>query len=411
MNLIEKIKAVIEREGLIPAGATVIVGVSGGADSVALLHLLHRLGVPIIAAHLNHSIRGAEADGDEAFVKTLCQKLGVECVAQKTDVPALAKEKGVSIEMAARQARHELFKSQVERRTSNVIVALAHHADDQLETFFLRAARGTGPGGLGGMRVVQELDGLTLIRPLLGIRRAEIINWLREENIEWREDATNTDEAIPRNFVRHQLLPLFGKLNDRAAENLLRTMEILRDEEDHPGKAARRREIRDWLIERGVTPTFDAVEQVVAFSEKTNGTQFLDLEGLRIVNEYGALKVGQAFSLPGQPERPPRIRMEEGAGILRGPWCASVSLAKVAGREVIVRTARPGDRMEPYGMEGSKKLQDIFTDLKIPKAQRENRPVVECGGEIIWLPGYRIARGWELSSDSEPALHLYVTDG
>jgi tRNA(Ile)-lysidine synthase len=99
--------------------------------------------------------------------------------------------------------------------------------------------------------------------------------------------------------------------------------------------------------------------------------------------------------------------MEEGIGILRGPWCASVSLAKVAGRELIVRTARPGDRMEPYGMEGSKKLQDIFIDLKIPKAQREQWPVVECGGEIIWLPGYRIAHGWELLSDTEPAMHLF----
>jgi tRNA(Ile)-lysidine synthetase-like protein len=99
--------------------------------------------------------------------------------------------------------------------------------------------------------------------------------------------------------------------------------------------------------------------------------------------------------------------MEEGVGILRGPWAASVSLAKVAGRDVTVRVARPGDRMEPYGLEGSKKLQDIFTDLKIPKAQRASWPVIDCDGEIIWLPGYRIARSWALSSDSDPALHLF----
>ncbi len=412
MNLIEKVKAAIECGNLISEGAHVVVGVSGGADSVALLHVLHRLGYPLTVAHLNHSIRGAEADGDEAFVKTLCKKLGIECVTRKTDVPALAKEKGNSLEMAAREARHELF-----RIFGSARIALAHHADDQLETFFLRAARGTGPAGLGGMRFFQKLENvdavrtprlrssLTMIRPLLGVRRAEIIQWLREEKIEWREDATNTDETISRNIVRHQILPVLGKLNERAAENILRTMEILRDEEDCPERAARRRKIRDWLIEQGVTPTFDAVEQVVSFSEKTSGTQFLDLEGLRIVNEYGALRAGsQIFPKIGT------IRMEEGVGILRGPWCASVSLAKVAGREVTVRAARPGDRMEPYGMEGSKKLQDIFTDLKIPKAQRENWPVVECGGEIIWLPGYRIARGWELSSDEEPAMHLYSAE-
>jgi tRNA(Ile)-lysidine synthase len=249
---------------------------------------------------------------------------------------------------------------------------------------------------------------------MLGIRRSEIICWLKENKIEWREDASNTDETIARNIVRHQILPILGKLNERAAENILRTMEILRDEEASPEKAARRREIRDWLIEHGVTPTFDTIEKVIEFSSEKNGTKCLDIEGLRIVNEYGTLrseKVGRAVPSALRTARrsvptKENIRIEEGVGILRGPWCASVSLAKVAGREVTVRTAQPGDRMEPYGMEGSKKLQDIFTDLKIPKAQREQWPVVECGGEIIWLPGYRIARGWELSSDSEPALHL-----
>ena len=404
MDIIEKVKVVIERGSLIPEGTRVVVGVSGGADSVALLHILHRLGYPLVAAHLNHRIRGAEADGDEQFVKGLCTKLGVECVTQKTDVPALAKEKGLSLEMAAREARHEFFRS-LPPATCHLppVIALAHHADDQLETFFLRAARGAGVTGLGGMRASQKLAAMQLLRPMLGIRRAEIIQWLEKEKIDWREDASNTDETIPRNIVRRQMLPVLGKLNDCAAENILRTMEILRDEEDHPERAARRREIRDWLIDQGVTPDFNSIERVIEFSAETSGSRSLDLEGLRIVNEYGVLKTADAES-----SLRFSIRMEESVGILRGPWCASVSLAKVAGRELIVRTTRPGDRMEPYGMEGSKKLQDIFIDLKIPKAQREQWPVVECGGEIIWLPGYRIARGWELFSSTEPAMHLFL---
>ncbi|QHI69494.1 tRNA lysidine(34) synthetase TilS [Tichowtungia aerotolerans] len=458
MNLIEKVKAAIERENLIPEGTRVIVGVSGGADSVALLHILHRLGFNIIAAHLNHGIRGSEADADEQFVKDLCAKLNVECITQKIDVPALAQEKGISLEMAAREARHEFFRSQVEGQKSKGVVALAHHADDQLETFFLRAARGTGLTGLGGMRSFQCLENtdaastschvvgqaslyseslclsdkqpqnirslqearptiqLMLIRPMLGIRKNEIFQWLEtnkgagsacfqwleNEEFEWREDASNSDETIPRNLVRHQILPTLGKINARAAENILRTMEILRDEEDHPETAAVRRAARDRLIEFGVNPTFDAVEQFIEFSQKTDGTSFLDLEGVRLINEYGTLRVStEDFSTLG------KIRMEEGVGILRGKWEASVSLEQIAGREVTVRTPRPGDRMNPYGMDGSKKLQDIFTDLKIPLAQRANWPVVECGGEIIWLPGYRIARGWELVSDDEPALYLF----
>ncbi len=443
MNLIEKVKAAIERENLIPEVTRVVAGVSGGADSVALLHVLHRLGYPLTAAHLNHSIRGADADADEAFVKALCKKLGVECVTAKNDVPALAKEKGVSIEMAAREARHEFFRSITSGRkpqASGLPIALAHHADDQLETFFLRIARGTGSGGLSGMKSFQYLEGLTLIRPMLGIRRAEIIQWLEKEKIEWREDATNTDETISRNFIRHQLLPLFGKLNDRAAENLLRTMDILREEDDFLSataelemdelhsqpKAVQRRIVQRWLIDHGAKPDFDSIEKVIGFAAETGGSRSLDLEGLRIVNEYGTLRAEAGRAVPSEPPvRSPagkrtarrsvptkeNIRIEEGVGILRGPWCASVSLAKVAGRKVTVRTAQPGDRMEPYGMECSKKLQDVFTDLKIPKAQRENWPVVECGGEIIWLPGYRIARGWELSSDSEPALHLFSAEG
>ena len=403
MDLIEKVKVAIERENLIPEGTRVIVGVSGGADSVALLHVLHRLGYSLMVAHLNHCIRGAEADADEQFVEDLCEKLGIECVTAKTDVPALAREKGISIEMAAREARHEFFRSQVESQKSKVVVALAHHADDQLETFFLRAARGTGPIGLGGMRFFQPLENLSICRPMLGIRRSEISRWLVDEGLEWREDASNADETIPRNRVRHQILPTLGKINERAAENILRTMEILRDEEERPEKAARRREARDQLIEFGVNPTFDAIEQFIGFASRTDGTTFLDLEGIRIVNEYGTLRV-DAPSFPNSG----KIRMEQGVGILRGKWEASVSLEKIAGREVTVRKAEPGDRMNPYGMEGSKKLQDIFTDLKIPKAQRAEWPVVECGGEIIWLPGYRIARSWELSSDTEPALLLFA---
>ena len=424
MNLIEKVKEAIERENLIPEGVRVIVGVSGGADSVALLNILHRLEIPLTVAHLNHSIRGAEADADEVFVKNLCEKLGVECVTEKTDVPALAKEKGISLEMAAREARHEFFRSQVESQKSKVVVALAHHADDQLETFFLRAARGSGPAGLGGMKSFQCLGKLTLVRPMLGIRKNEIFQWLEKnkgagsrrrqgyggqaacfqwlekEGIEWREDATNTDESIPRNRVRHQILPTLGKINERAAENILRTMEILRaDEETQVARTA----ARDQLIEFGVSPTFDAIEQLIEFSARTDGTTFLDLEGIRLVNEYGT--VGRAA-----PSEPKTVQMKEGVGILRGRWEASVSLEKIAGRDVTVRTAEPGDRMNPYGMNGSKKLQDIFTDLKIPKAQRADWPVVECGGEIIWLPGYRIAQGWELFSDTEPALHLFASE-
>jgi len=414
VKILEQVKAVMERESLIPDGAGVVVGVSGGADSVALLHILHRLGYTIRVAHLNHGIRGAESDADEQFLKDLCAKLGIECVTSKTDVPALAEEKGISLEMAAREARHDFFRSLSLAScpltpapcSSTPVICLAHHADDQLETFFLRAARGSGSTGLGGMRVFQKLDAIQLLRPMLGIRREKIVQWLEEQRLDWREDASNADETIPRNLVRHQILPILGKINECAAGNILRTMEILRDEEDCPERAARRCKAKNWLIEHGVVPSFDAVERWLEFSCKKSGTKFLDLEGLRVINEYGVLKAVDAVS-----QRPRfSVRMEKGRGILRGEQQASVSLASVAGRAVVVRAPKPGDRMRPYGMKGSRKLQDIFTDLKIPKAQRADWPVVECDGEIIWIPGYRIADGWELSDEAEPALHLFASN-
>jgi len=439
--MIEKIKTILEHEDLIPMGSCVVLGVSGGIDSMALLHVLHRMGIPLVVAHLNHSIRGAESDADEVFVKKCCRQLGVECMTTQTDVPAWAEEKGISLEMAAREARHAWF-TQVADQRSNGMVMLAHHADDQLETFFLRAARGAGVSGLCGMKRSQSLKNITLIRPMLGIRRVEIFQWVKNEGIEWREDSSNSDEQSPRNRVRYQMIPTLEKINPNAAENILRSLEVLRAEDDFmkeyvrgqsspltmdddlrrgwdlhwaaQPKALQRRMVQDWLIENGVQADFDSIERVIRFFSETHGSKALDLEGLRIISEYGKLRVvSKIFSEDGKRHDvlEPSVRMKEGFGILRGPWKASISRAKIAGRKVTVRTPRPGDRMNPYGMEGSKKLQDIFVDLKIPRVQRAGWPVVECGEEIIWLPGYRIARHWELADDLESALHLFADLG
>lgn len=394
MNLIQKVNEAIERDGLLPEGSPFEVGVSGGADSVALLHVLQRLGLTIRVAHFNHCIRGAVADADEQFVIDLCASLKIACRTGRGDVPAQAAEQGISIEMAARDARHAFFRS------GNSTICLAHHADDQLETFFLRSARGTSPAGLGGMSPVQQLGDLRLIRPLLGIRRAELIQWLKAEGLTWREDATNTDESIPRNLVRHQILPILSQINDRAAENILRAMQIVRDEQQQPELAAARRAARDRLFEFGVTPSFETVETFIAFAARSEGTTYLDLEGCRLINEYGVVRADA------EAPAAATIQIHEGVGILSGPLQASISKAKLAGRKLVVRTPRPGDRMHPYGMTGSKKLKSIFADLKIPQRQRATWPLVTCGDEIVWVPGYRIARGWELSSPQDAALHL-----
>jgi tRNA(Ile)-lysidine synthase len=226
VNIVESIREAIERHSLIPDGTKVMVGVSGGADSVALLRALHQLCLQPTVVHLNHMLRDKESDLDEQFVRDLADELGLQMVAKSVDVKRLANSNGLSIEMAARQARHDFFAE-----FSDAVIALAHHADDQAETFILKFARGAGPDGLGGMPFFQTLDSLRLIRPLLGIPHSEILQWMEANSFDWREDVSNQDETFLRNRVRHTILPLLGnELNPNIRETILRTMDILREE-------------------------------------------------------------------------------------------------------------------------------------------------------------------------------------
>jgi tRNA(Ile)-lysidine synthase len=424
--LVESIREAIERHGLIPDEANVVAGVSGGADSVALLRALYQLGIPVTIAHLNHQLRGAASDTDEQFVRELAEELSLPVVVKRAAVRELAETSGLSIEMAARQARHDFFAT-----FKDAVIALAHHADDQAETFLLRLVRGAGSEGLGGMAFRQEIGRLRLIRPMLDIPRAGILQWLERNEFTWREDASNSDEQFLRNRVRHTILPLLEKeLNPNIRETILRTMDILREENEWmngimaDGRwpmadlplAARRRVLRKWLFEQGVEEAgFDAVEKILSLMNAGEGTTVFEInDRQRVVVEYGIPRFEEKDTLPA--ERAWSLTVEQGtgwrkdhgkgAGIL--PAEASFDANKVGDAPIKVRHFEPGDRMAPLGMEGSRKLQDILTDLKIPRAQRSTIPVVVCRGEIIWLPGYRTARGWEVRGDTGDAVHLRV---
>ncbi len=433
MELPEKIWTALDRHGLLPEKAHLVMGVSGGADSVALLRAFHALGISCTVAHVNHRLRGAESDADERFVRELATSLGLPVSVESIDVRALAERTGQSLEMAARQARHEFFAG-----FGPSTIALAHHADDQVETFFLKLARGAGAEGLGGMAYAQSIGPLRLIRPMLAIPRAEILGWLEAQGFAWREDASNCDERFKRNRVRHTVLPMLAKaLNPDIRETVLRTMEILREENAWlekqlegmtlatcDNKALRRRMLRKWLFENGAEEAgFDAVEQILGLMAAGQGTTFFELNNRqRVVVEYGIPRFEQvepaAMPAPDGPEGLPHVRLTiesgtgwrkdhgNGAGLL--PAEASFDAAKVGDSPIEVRGWRPGDRMEPFGMEGCRKLQDILTDQKVPRLQRPRIPVVVCRHEIIWLPGYRTARGWEVQGRNGKAVHVRI---
>lgn len=436
MNLVDSIREAINRHTLIPDGKHVVVGVSGGADSVALLRAFRALEIPCTVAHMNHQLRDPESDVDEQFVRNLADELGFPIVGKSVDVKSLSETTGHSIEMAARQARHAFFAE-----FDDAVIALAHHADDQAETFILKLARGAGIDGLCGMSFFQSLEKIQLIRPMLGIPRAEILQWLEENGFAWREDASNADERFLRNKVRHTVLPMLEhELNPNIRETILRTMEILRAENAYVDAAAnrvacdpdstgtgrpeaastlkqplalQRRIVRKWLFEQGADEVgFEAVEQILALMNQGTGSTVFELnEHQRVVVEYGTPRF-EELQAP-CPETTWTLTIEAGTGWIRDDSCmgelpasASVSAEMVGERKLTVRGYRPGDRIAPFGMEGTCKLQDILTDRKIPRARRNRIPVVLCGTEIIWVPGYRIAQGWELKNAAEKSFHL-----
>ena len=423
MNVPESIREVLEQHGGIP-DQKIVVGVSGGLDSVALLRALHQLGIYCEVAHLNHQLRGDESDADEVFVRDLSAELGFPFYSKSMDVQAKADQEGISLEMAARAARLAFFG-----KFEHAVIMLAHHADDQLETFFLRLARGAAGDGLGGMSFSQILGKVTVLRPMLEIPRAEIQKWMEKNQFTWREDSSNREDDFLRNRVRHQLLPLFEEtLNPRFRSTLLRTMEIFRAEREWMdqllGKipmeewveqplAAQRRLLRRWLFENGVGELgFQSVESILSLMRKAEGTTFFPINAQQqLIIEYGKPRLA-SISSASNPQW--RLKIKKGTGWKKDPAKipgtlpseASFKLEKIGDSSLEVRAWRAGDRIAPLGMEGTRKIQDILVDQKIPQTKRASIPVVICRDEIIWLPGYRIARDWAVASPQDPSLHV-----
>ncbi|MFC1467609.1 tRNA lysidine(34) synthetase TilS [Verrucomicrobiota bacterium] len=463
MSIIATIRDAIETHALIEKGQRVIVGVSGGADSVALLYVLHflssRLGFEMAAAHLHHGTRAEASDADMRFVQELCWRLGIHCFTREVDVPKRAKRSRRSLEMEARAARHGFFADMMQRTHADAVV-LAHTADDQAETFLLKLARGAGLRGLSGMNWDQALRGFRTVRPMLGVTRAEIEEFLNHHGLKWREDASNTDLRFKRNCVRHEVLPfLEEKLNPNIRQTLLRTMDVLREEDEWVSgiaasylksvssptgdvvfgdrlavysPAARRRVIMNWLLQNDVpraAVNFECVRRVDDLLLSQGGSRHIQVtDKLRVVNQYGKLRVShikrangasfeatlEASGVTWVPRCRLEVKVEAGRGIVQDvasrigefPSTAAIDLEKVGERTLIVRSIRDGDRMRPLGMSGSRKLQDILVDEKVPRDLRRELPVVECEGEIVWFPGYRISEDWKVRNRIAASLHL-----
>ena len=440
---------------------------------MVLLHVLHRLskknGWQLTVAHLNHKLRGRSSDADEQLVHTITRKLHLRLVSENADVRAFAREHKLSIEMAARKLRHD-FLARTAVRLKIPAVALAHHADDQVELFFLRLLRGSGGEGLSGMkwiapspanvwssafrraggRLKAELQ-TKLVRPLLGLSKAELAEFARVHQVVFREDKSNARLDIQRNRIRHELLPLLKRHYQPALEKMiLRVMEIVGAESEFAGRAA-----QDWLKGKGQTP-FEKLSVAV----QRRGVQ-LQLQRLGIVSGFDLVE--KLCAEPGSPISisPELFALRDDSGQVRlrksksgeagafgkldsqnrlvDVWTKSgaggISFggaqfrwrldsgkalprrraarteffdADKVGSPVVLRHWQPGDRFQPIGMKHSVKLQDLFTNQKVPRAVRRALVVATTvGGEVVWVEGLRIAERFKLTAKTTRRLKWF----
>ena len=442
----------------------VIAAVSGGSDSVAMVFLLRELaarGELVLAglAHLHHHIRGGDADRDAAFCRELAARLETAAFVGDADVPSIAQRDGLSIEVAGRRARQRFYAEAI-ATAGAARVAVAHTRDDQAETVLLRLTRGAGTAGLSGMAPRRG----PVVRPVLDATRAELQQFLRDRGETWREDATNLDRTIPRNLVRHEVLPRLRMINARTDNALVRAADMLRvdaefletlanaaylqivqpdTEEKLLVSAAELTKLPSALATRvaryaleTVNPTrsygLEEAQKLCAFAAGGTGGNLagvaMERLGAKVVLSIRRVQwvqpVQRVHQVPSVDSFELTLRVPGTVEAPHGIWAVSaegpqtaqpaqIELLKTAaagGRQVvvdarelgahlIVRPRRPGDRLQPLGAPGRKKVQDVLVDRKVPKDDRDRVPIVTTEqGQIVWVAGEVLAEPFRVTS-------------
>lgn len=459
LQLLDKVIETIEENYMFSRGDKVIVAVSGGPDSICLLHILNRLkekySISLIAAHVNHCLRGEDSDKDEEFVHNFCESIGVECHSRRIDVDKISKQKNISCEMAGREARYEFFQELMLENKAQKI-AIAHNANDQAETVLMRIIRGTGLEGLSGIKPVRDR---IYVRPLIETSRKEIEEYCSIHNLSPRTDATNKESIYTRNKIRLELIPYIqDNFNSEIVNTLNRLAEVARIDNDYLQQSVEYiykkycHKKRDMVIinKKAFSEHEAVILRLIRYSilqlcgnlynfEKIHIYDIMNVHrqntgkkislpgGIIAANNYGDVELlfskdrkdDKKFYYKLQINKCNRIN-DIGANICLKEieYNSNVRLISSSTRkyfdfdsidgDIIVRNRNDGDKFIPLGMKGTKKLKDLFIDLKIEKDKRNSIPIICFGERIAWVVGCRISDEFKVNEQTKKVLEVNI---
>jgi tRNA(Ile)-lysidine synthase len=439
--LIRQVANFIKDHSLLNEGDRVLVAISGGPDSVFLAHALLELGYFIGLAHCNYKLREGDSELDESLVLHYAGKWKVPVFIQEFDTKKAAQAEKLPIQLFARKVRYAFFEYLIQEKGFDSC-ATAHHADDQVETLLLNLIRGNHPDVLKGIPVIRE----KYIRPLLGIRKQEILDYLVDHDLDYRIDASNTGTDYLRNKLRNELIPSVLELNPRFGDNLLQRDELHQERNAFLSRYLDRRfqEIAQKLPVLDLSHIPEEEKRVVAASWldkwEIHGHAFW--EALDLINsqpgKWVACQWGMVYrsrtgieiaagngggeetvTIHKQSELPVEGIIKLGANEIRlcypagrdGLWEEGVHLLDADALEfpICFRRWKSGDRMKPLGMRTTKKLSDIFADEKYKRSSKKGAVVLESGGKVVLLSGFRVAETVKVTPDSRNLLQIIFT--
>ena len=441
--MLEQFREYIESNHLIAKGDRVLIALSGGVDSMVLAELLRRCGYNIAFAHCNFRLRGAESDGDEQFVREYAQRVGVKLFVKQFDTHQYVADNKVSVEMAARELRYAWFNDLINANQSlnssgasnngdgwqNLRfdkLALAHHADDQIETFFINLLRGSG---IKGLKAMQPCNGM-YIRPLLWAFREQIKKFAIENGIQWREDSTNQDTIFLRNKIRHNLMPVYDGIKSDAREKILQSVECLASENqlyrellkdklsaietvDGVLHSVEKRHfglqlLFEWIRDFGFS--YFQCESIYASLDGESGREFYSNE-YQLVVEKETVELfpidieklaGKELSFS-EFEISPSFKLQTS-----NPDVAQLDFDKIK-LPLKMRSWQQGDRFRPLGMRGSKLVSDFFNDLNFTAYRKKTAQILtDADDNIVWIVGYRIDDRYKITEKTKTIYQIEV---